>query len=161
MVNTMNYGERKKELDELDRLIGNPLNAMKVFAPFKRLRAYFVLSIYDNIVHKVKMSLGRKMLYAIFECDQLLPRCQFGTLRSKLAATVEFLHHFAFLLSAVEFLAINDNLGVSVRQATEMVMLIKEIQDQMGGFEKYLRREPDNNEYRQSLQPTGQEGEQV
>ena len=157
----MNYEEQQQEIRELERLIANPLNALKVYAPFKRLRAYFVLTIYDNIVHKVKTSLGRMMLDAIFECDALLPRCQFGTRAGKLAATQEFLHRFAFLLSAVEFLVMNDNLGVSVRQATEMVMLIKGIQDQMGGFEKYLRREPESQEYRQDPQPTGEGSEQV
>ena len=152
----MNYDERKQELAELDKLIGNPLNAMKVYAPFKRLRAYYALHIHKNIVHHVKQSLGKMMLDAIFECDLLLPKCQFGTKASKLEATQEFLHMFAFLLSGVEFLVMNENLGVSVKQATEMVMLIKEVQDQMGGFQRYLR-----NECRQIPKPTGEGSEQV
>ena len=144
--------EDREALEELRRAIGNPLNALKVYAPFKRLRAYYALHVHKNIVVHLQRSLGKMMLDAIFECDALLPRCQFGTLRGKLEATESFLHRMAFLLSAVEYLAESADVGVSIRQATEMVSLIKEIQAQMGGFKKFLQEE----EYRRrSPQPTG------
>lgn len=137
----------------MKQIISNPLNALKVYAPFKRLQSYYALHVHKNIVHDIKMSLGRMMLESLFECDVLLPKCQFGTREEKLEATKEFLHRFAFLLSGTEFLITNGNLGVSVRQGTEMVMLIKEVQQQMGGFHRYLCR--------QQSEPTGEGSEQV
>ena len=35
--------EDREALEDLRRAIDNPLNALKVYAPFKRLRAYYAL----------------------------------------------------------------------------------------------------------------------
>lgn len=150
----------QKELQTLEDIVDNPLNALPVFGPFKRFRRYFVVDVLRNINNEIRHTLGAKMLNAIFDCDELLPRCQFGTRKGKLEATEEFLHKFGFLLSAVEFLAMTPNMGVSIRQATELVMNIKEIRRQMHGFEKYLSR-TEIEEYRRNLQPKGEESEQV
>ena len=146
--------EIQNELREFESLVSNPLNALRVYAPFKRFRRYYVLVVYKNLHHDVKQSLGKKMLDAVFECDLLLPRCQFGNKSTKLAATEDFMHNFSFLLSGVEFLALS-NVGLSIKQATELVMLIKEIQAQMGAFSKYLKTEGSH----QFPQPTGEGSE--
>ena len=152
--------QQKEDLDLLKEYIANPLCALKVYAPFCRFRDYFTLHIHPNIRHDIKQTLGRMMLESVFECEQLLPRCQFGSRRGKLTATMEFLHHFAFILSGVEFRATHAELGVSIRQATEMVMLIKEIQSQMGKFRNYLRHTTEEDDC-QDPQPTGEGSEQV
>lgn len=150
----------RTEMKTLEDIIDNPLNALPVFGPFKRFREYFVVHVHPNIKRDIRHTLGTMMLTSVFECDELLPRCQFGTRRSKLEATGEFLRKIGFLLSAVEFLAKTPNMGVSIRQATELVMHIKEIRRQMYGFEKYLSR-TGIEEYRQNLQPKGEKSEQV
>ena len=145
---------QKSDIELLEQYISNPLNALPVYAPFCRFQAYFVINIEPNIRHDVKISLGRMMLETVFRSLALLPKCQFGTRRSKLRATMDFLDNFAFLLSSVEFLALHKEFGVSVAQATEMVMLIKEIQSQMGKFSSYLRHATEDDD-RQDPQPTG------
>lgn len=149
--------EQRHNLLQLEELIGNPLNSLAVYAPFKRFQEYFILTVYGNLHVNVQRSYGRKVVDKILECHDALPKCQFGTRTSKLAATVDFLHAFATILSCVEFMVMH-NVGISINQGAELVMLIKEIRSQMGGFRKYLENASEN---RQNLKPTGKGGEQV
>ena len=57
--------EDQEALEELRRAIGNPLNALKVYAPFRRLRAYYALHVHKNIVVHLQRSLGKMMLDAM------------------------------------------------------------------------------------------------
>ena len=148
---------QKRQLKQLDELIGNPLNALPVYAPFKRFEEYYVLVANDNLNVKVQRLYGRLIGEKILECRVLLPKCQFGTKLSKLNATVDFLNAFSTILGCVEFIALHD-VGVSINQATELVMLIKEIRSQMGGFQKYLELQKENC---QNPEPTGEGSEQV
>lgn len=145
-----------EEKQSIEQLIDNPLNALPVYAPFKRLETFYVMVVHDNLHVKIKRSYGAMILEQINLCCILLPKCQFGTVKSKLRATEQFLWAFASILCMVEFVVMHD-VGVTVRQATELVMLIKEIQSQMGGFRKYLHQE-DN---RQNPEPAGEGSEQV
>lgn len=142
------------ELKTAEQVIDNPLNALKVYAPFKRFRDYFILVCNPNLHIKIQRSVGQRVVDTIIDCEALLPYCQFGKRQDKLNATEEFLKKFAFILAEIEFITMN-NVGVSVRQVTELVMLIKEIRAQMGGFRKYLVNGGDC----QNPQPTGEGSE--
>lgn len=151
---------QKEDLELLEEYISNPLKSLPVYAPFCRFQEYFALNVEPNIKHEIKISLGRMMLNDVFECMRLLPKCQFGTRKSKLTATGDFLDKFAFLLAGIEFLATHKDLGVSIRQATETVILIKEIQSQMGKFRSYLRHSTGDDDC-QDPQLTGDGSGQV
>lgn len=149
--------EQKQQLKQLEVLIGNPLNALDVYAPFKRFEEYYILVVDGNLHVKIQRTYGHVITERILECRQLLPKCQFGTRLSKLQATESFLHSFATILGCVEFIVLHD-VGVSINQGAELVMLIKEIRSQMGGFRKYLENSLENC---QNPEPTGEGSEQV
>ena len=147
--------EQYAALKELESLIGDPLNALDVYAPFKRFEEYFTLVVYDNLHVKIQRQHGQLIFQQIMACRVLLPKCQFGTRANKLQATKDFLDAFATILGGIDFIAMHD-VGVSIGQSTELVMIIKEIQRQMGGFRKYLENEEGIH---QNPQPTGEGSE--
>lgn len=149
--------EQKQQLKQLEVLIGNPLNALDVYAPFKRFEEYYILVVDGNLRVKIQRTYGRVITERILECRQLLPKCQFGTMLSKLQATESFLYSFATILGCVEFIVLHD-VGVSINQSVELAMLIKEIRSQMGGFQKYLENQKENC---QNPKPTDEGSEQV
>lgn len=149
--------EQKRQLKQLETLIGNPLNALDVYAPFKRFEEYYVLVVDGNLHVKIQRTYGRIITEQILECRKLLPQCQFGTKLDKLQATKGFLNAFATILGCVEFIVLHD-VGASINQSTELAMLIKEIQSQMGGFQKYLENQVENC---QNPKPTDEGSEQV
>lgn len=149
--------EQKRQLRQLEELIGNPLNALSVYAPFKRFEDFFIMVVHDNLHVKIQRSYGRVIVEEILSCRKSLPKCQFGTRASKLAATMDFLNSFATILGCMEFITMHD-VGVSINQATELIMLIKDIRSQMGGFQKYLENQKEDC---QDPEPTGEGSEQV
>ena len=149
--------EQRQLLRQLEELIGNPMNALDVYAPFKRFEEYFILTVFGNLNVQIQRSYGKTITDEILKCRVLLPKCQFGTRTSKLAATVDFLNAFATILGCIEFIILH-NVGVSINQGAELVMLIKEIRSQMGGFRKYLENSLENC---QNPEPTGEGSEQV
>lgn len=149
----MTHEEEIKTIEEFAAIADNPMNALKVYAPFKRFARFFLLVSYDNLNVKVKGSVGDVIVDRLMDCYTLLPKCQFGKRESKIAATEAFLYDFATILACVEFI-VENNVGISIRQGTELLFLIKEIQTQMGGFKRYL-----NKECHQDSEPTGERSE--
>ena len=96
--------EQRQLLRQLEELIGNPMNALDVYAPFKRFEEYFILTVFGNLNVRIQRSYGKTITDEIMKCRVLLPKCQFGTRTSKLAATVDFLNAFATILGCVEFI---------------------------------------------------------
>ena len=150
----------RKELEALQRIVDNPLNALPVWAPFLRFAQYYILNVHKRMMHELKISLGRRILDTIVECMAMLPRCQFGTRQRKIEATEKFLDNFGFILAAVEMLAVTPDTGVDPLKIATMAELIKEIRRQMGAFQRYLSS-TEMKRYRQSPDPKGEGSEQV